>query len=513
MKTFAAIDVGTNSFHLIVVKIKSHGNFDVIDQTKEVIRLGEGSSGDIKRITDDAMNRGITALKTFKSIADLHQAEIRAVATSAVREAKNGKEFVENVKEQTGINIEIVNGFEEARLIYLGILKAVPVYNSTVLAFDIGGGSTEFVVGLKGEIKYSMSLKLGAVRLTQKFFNSELINDSTIVQCQKWAEGIVYPIVQEISKYDIQKVVASSGTAMAIGLILYAKNNPNKPLPRILNNYEITDKQLFEIEKIILSKKNLKERKEIPGLESQRAEIISAGVIILSSIIKLANIKSFVLSGMSLREGIVIDSLQKIARKKEVPELKNICAESVRHLSKKCNYDRTHCNHSAILACKIFDDLQSLHGLNAIDKEYLKYAALLHDIGYHIAHSQHHIHSLYIIKNSELLGFNEREINIIANVARYHRKSLPKETHADYANMDINSKNIISLLSAILRIADSLDRTHTQRIYDVETLIESDAIRIKLKVNNAVPEIELWSLERRKSLFEKVFGKKLVVEC
>ena len=170
MKTFAAIDVGTNSFHLIVVKIKSNGNFDVIDQTKEVVRLGEGSGGDIKHIPDDAILRGLTAMKTFKSIADLHNAEIRAVATSAVREAKNGKDFVETVAKEVGINIEIINGFEEARLIYLGVLKAVPAYSSRVLAFDIGGGSTEFVVGLKGEIKYSMSLKLGAVRLTQKYF-------------------------------------------------------------------------------------------------------------------------------------------------------------------------------------------------------------------------------------------------------------------------------------------------------------------------------------------------------
>ena len=426
MKTFAAIDVGTNSFHLIVVKIKSNGNFDVIDQTKEVIRLGEGSSGDIKCITDDAMNRGIAALKTFRGIADLHQAEIRAVATSAVREAKNGKEFIKKVKEQAGIDIEIVNGFEEARLIYLGILKAVPVYNSTALVFDIGGGSTEFVVGLKGEIKYSMSLKLGAVRLTQKFPSDEIINEERTKQCRKWAEGIIYPIVKEIKKHDIQKVVASSGTAMAIGLILYAKNNPNKTLPRILNNYEISDKQLFEIENLILSK-NLKEIKEIPGVESKRAEIISAGVIILSSIIKLANVKSFVLSGMSLREGIVIDSMQKITSGKQSPELKNIREDSVRHLSKKCNYDRTHCNHAANLSGSIFDDLQPLHGLNAVHKEYLKYAAILHDIGYHIAHSQHHIHSLYIIKNSELLGLTKKKSALLLILQGIIEKVYPRK--------------------------------------------------------------------------------------
>ncbi len=512
MKNFAAIDIGTNSFHLIVVKIKSNGNFDVIDQTKEVVRLGEGSSGDIKHLSAQAVERGIATLKTFKEIADVHKAEIRAVATSAVREAKNRKEFVKQVKEQTGIDIEIVNGFEEARLIYLGVLKAVPAFDSTILAFDIGGGSTEFVVGRKGEIKYSMSLKLGAVRLTQKFFDKDIADENKVEQCRKWAEGIVYPIVQEINKHEIQRVVASSGTAMAIGLMIYAKNNPNKLLPRILNNYEITDKQLLEVEKLILSKQTLKERKEIPGLESKRAEIISAGVIILSSIIKLTKVKSFVLSGMSLREGIVIDSMQKFSDKGEVPELQNIREESVSHLSQKCNYDRNHCKHSAILACKIFDDLQSLHGLNSEHREYLKYAAMLHDIGYHIAHSQHHIHSLYIIKNSELLGFNEREISIIANVARYHRKSLPKETHKDYADMDIISKNVINLLSAILRVADSLDRTHTQRIFDVETSIEDDAIRMKLKIKNVVPEIEIWSLERRKSLFEKVFAKKLIVE-
>lgn len=512
MKTFAAIDVGTNSFHLIVVKIKSNGNFDVIDQTKEVVRLGEGSGGDIKHISDDAIIRGLAAMKTFKSIADLHNAEIRAVATSAVREAKNGKDFVETVAKEVAINIEVINGFEEARLIYLGVLKAVPAYGSKVLAFDIGGGSTEFVVGLKGEIKYSMSLKLGAVRLTQKYFQNRVIDSENILECRKWAEGIVYPVVKEIDKYDIQKVVASSGTAMAIALMIYEKNNPAKPIPLVLNNFEVTDKQLFELEKVILSKQNVKSLKEIPGLESKRAEIISAGVIIFTAIIRLTKVKAFSISAMSLREGIVIDSMQKIANRKSVPELKNIRSESVKHLSKKCNYDRTHCNHSAIISCKIFDDLQQLHGLTAEHREYLEYAAILHDIGYHIAHSQHHVHSLYIIKNSELLGFNEKEISIIANVARYHRKSLPKETHTDFAEMDINSKNIINILSAILRIGDSMDRTHTQRIYDVKAEIDGDVIRIKLKIKNSIPEIELWSLERRKSLFEKVFKKKIVVE-
>jgi len=294
--------------------------------------------------------------------------------------------------------------------------------------------------------------------------------------------------------------------------MLYAKENPTKTIPRLLNNYDISSTKLSEIENLITSKKNVDEIKEIVGLEPKRTEIITAGVIILSSVIKMLNAEEFTLSGMSLREGIVIDSIQKLENHKVIPELINIREESINHLAKSSKYERAHCKHSAFLACQIFDDLQTLHGLNSIHREYLKYAAILHDIGYQIAHSQHHIHSLYIIKNSELLGFTEREIYIIANVARYHRKSLPKETHEDFANMDINSKQIIKILAAILRISDSLDRTHTQRIYNVETKIDGETINMKLKIKNDIPKIELWSLERRKSLFEKVFQKKLIVK-
>ncbi len=181
----AAIDVGTNSFHLIVVKVKEDGNFEIIDREKEVIRLGEGSSGDIKVIKDEAVERAISTLKKFKGIADSHNAPVRAVATSAVREAQNKNEFIEKVLKQTGVEIEVVSGQEEARLIYLGALAAVPIYNKKALVIDIGGGSTEFIIGRRGDSKFSISLKIGAVRLTQKFFPKNEITKVGIRKLQK----------------------------------------------------------------------------------------------------------------------------------------------------------------------------------------------------------------------------------------------------------------------------------------------------------------------------------------
>ena len=242
-KNLAAIDIGTNSFHLIVIGVKEEGNFEIIDREKEVIRLGEGSSGDIKVIKPEAVKRALDALNRFKGIADSHNASIRAVATSAVRESRNQDDFIKQVCEKTGINIEIISGVEEARLIYLGILKAVPVFDKKILAVDIGGGSTEFLVGKKGESVFSVSMKIGAVRLTQKFFPDFRVSKTRVQECRDWVEGELFQTANNIKKTNFQLCVGSSGTIMSAGLMISASKNkfvgtisspPNTPYSEML---------------------------------------------------------------------------------------------------------------------------------------------------------------------------------------------------------------------------------------------------------------------------------------
>jgi len=508
-QNFAAIDIGTNSIHLVVVKITEEGSFETIDQVKEVVRLGEDSENDIKHLTDAAIKRGINALKTFKGIAQSHNAKIRAVATSAVREASNKNDFLKKVKEQTGIDTEIISGHEEARLIYLGALRTLPIYDKTIMLIDIGGGSTEFLVAKEGVVLYSNSLKIGAVRLTNKFFPEGRITKSAINDTQTYAEGMIYPVFRDLQKFEIEKVVGTSGTIMACGNMIAAQKGEVKSSPTILNNFEFSNNQLRSIKKNVLNFKTTNERKSLPGLDSKRADIIPAGVILLSSIFEMLEIQSLVISGFALREGIVIDSIQKLNPNLIDSKVKNVRKESVLSLAANCRYDQKHCEHVSRLALKIFDQLKFFHNLDENCREYLEAAALLHDIGYHIAHSKHHRHSQYIIQNSELLGFNENEIQIIANVARYHRKSHPKSRHPQYEDLDQHSKSIVNKLSAILRLADSLDRTHQGIVSNIELKVYDNKVDLILHGLKELPEIETWSFNRRKSLFEETFNTKV----
>lgn len=507
----AAIDIGTNSFHLIVVKTDSDGNFDIIDREKEVIRLGEGNPGDIKTILRHSIERAVTALKRFKGIADSHNANIRAVATSAVREALNGEDFIATVLKETGIEIEVVSGHEEARLIYLGILKAVPIYDEQVLCFDIGGGSTEFIVGHKGNIKFSTSLKLGAVRLTHKFFPDYKVNKSLVKVCRNWVEGELFHVLRDTKEYSYNKVVGSSGTFLAAANMIAVRKGLELSAAMALNNFSFKAEELFELEEEILSKKTPALRKKIPGLDSKRVDIIPAGIIILASIVRLLGIKELTASDYALREGVIIDSIQSIKHSPELPSIVDIRMESVKKLADSSSYPREHCIHVAFLAGKIFDQTKDYHKLETKYKEYLEVAARLHDIGHHIAHSQHHRHTQYIIKNSELLGFTDNEINIIANVARYHRKSHPKNSHHDFAVLNEHNREVVMKLSALLRLADSLDRTHQKVVSDISVKDNGEIVNLNLVCDGKDPGIELWNLDRRKLLFEETFGKTINV--
>ncbi|MBU0473810.1 MAG: Ppx/GppA family phosphatase [Bacteroidetes bacterium] len=510
-KKLAALDIGTNSFHLIVVSVLPSGNFEIIDREKEVIRLSEGNIGDIKTVQPQSIERAVEAINRFKKIADSHDAIMRATATSAVREALNKNEFIAAVLKRTGVEIEVISGLEEARLIYLGILKAVPIYNTKSLSIDIGGGSTEFIVGESGKILYSNSLKLGAVRLTQRFFPDYVLSNERIAKARKWVEGVLAPILTPIKNQNVQIFVGSSGTIMNIGMMLQAaKGEGNKENP-ILNNFEFTADDLFEIEGKILRKKTAETRKTIPGVEEKRVDIIPAGVIIISTIFKLLKIEKMIISDYALREGIILDSMDKFDIGGDGTKLHNIRFESIKQLAESSKYDSKHCYFVSKLALKLFDQLSELHNLDENAREFLEAASILHDIGYHISHAQHHRHTYYIIRNSAILGFNNTEIEIIANVARYHRKSHPKKSHEGYNTLSENQQQIVKQLSAILRIVDALDRTHNSSVIDFTTSISQNKVTIKLQATENM-EVELWSLERRKALFEELFQRKVCVK-
>ncbi|MEE9429410.1 MAG: Ppx/GppA phosphatase family protein [Melioribacteraceae bacterium] len=303
----AAIDIGTNSFHLIVACLDDNNKIKIIDSARKVLRLNLVSQSK-NIIKQEAIDKAIEVLNEFSSIAKLYQAEIKAVATSAVREAENKSEFIEQVYNATKIKIKIIDGKTEAGLIYKGVQQAIDLGNKTTLCIDIGGGSTEFIVGKEGKVLFAQSVKLGAVRLTKMFFTNYLIDDSKIENCKKYVNQELSEIMKEISKYKIDLVIGSSGTINSVAQMKNAMSN--KVLDRNeFNGYMFSKEDLESIKTQILNAKTLEERKQIKGLEEKRADVIPAGVILLSTIFEMLEIKKITISSYALREGLVVDDV------------------------------------------------------------------------------------------------------------------------------------------------------------------------------------------------------------
>lgn len=513
MEILGAIDIGTNSFHLVVAKINSNKTFTVLTKDKEVVRLGNASN-DMKYISEEAMLRGISVLKRFKLVCQSFETQkIRAVATSATREALNRDEFIHRVKNETGIEIEVISGTEEARLIYLGALQALPIYNDKVLLIDIGGGSTEFLIGKRGNIKYANSIKLGAVRMTQKFFTDDKIKKSAVEEARLFVKGVITQVSREIKNEEVDLVVGTSGTITNIGFIIRADDKFEFEDSINMNRYTYDKAGLESAVKKILKAETHSDRLKIPGIDPKRSDIITAGAVILEQIFEELKVKKLTISNYALREGIIFDTISNYAGEDVSVHLSNVRYKSVISLGEKMNYDGKHAEQTRSIAVKIFDFLSGRYSLSENDEECLEAACLLHDIGYFISHSQHHKHSYYIIRNSELLGFNENEIELIANISRYHRKSHPKIKHENFNKLDIETQDKIRKLSGILRIADTLDRSHKSLVNSLSLRIEENTLVITVGTkNNQEPVLEIWGVNLRKELFETSFGLNVKVQ-
>jgi exopolyphosphatase/guanosine-5'-triphosphate,3'-diphosphate pyrophosphatase len=510
----AAVDIGTNSFHLIIAEADiNSGNFKILGREKEIVRLGSGST-DMKFLSNDAINRGIETLKRFKGLADSASAPLRAIATSAVREAINQGEFINRALKEAGVKVEIASGYEEARYIYLGIIQALPVFDKQILLIDIGGGSTEFLVGKQREIYYDNSLKLGAIRLTQRFFNSDKLESKSIKDCKKFIRGIMNPVTRQLKSFSFDAAAGSSGTIVSIASMVNAAKGGEPDIR--LNNFVFTKDELEKVVEELTDAKTVKQREKIQGLDPARADIIIAGVLILEQILKELKIKQLTVSDYALREGIILDTIETQYMLTKRDHLRDIRYRSVIKLAENFRYEKEHSKHVAELALKIFNQTQNLHKLSYPEREYLEAAALLHEVGSFVSHSQHHRHSYYLIRNSEMLGFTENEKEIIANTARYHRKSHPKQKHEAFAKLNHEDQVIVRKLASILRIADGLDRTHASAVKDLKCVTNNSELTLVLEKTNQNDdnqlELEIWGAESKKALFEETYGVKVKFE-
>lgn len=506
-KRIAAIDLGTNSFHAVIVDIYPDGSFRTIDKLKEMVILAE--KGMENHLSEDAMNRGLDALKRIKFLCDSQEVEeILAFATSAIREANNGGDFIQRMIDDVGIKARAIPGKMEAELIGYAIRHSISLDDEMVLMVDIGGGSVEFIIGNNQEFLYHNSLKLGVARMSAKFVKNDPITKDEIKSLRKHYKKTLKEVAEVMEKHKVKTMIGSSGTMENIGAMVADRTSltANMTLNELI--FQASDfKELYK--EFIRLDRN--ERKKISELDEKRIDIINPGMVLVKYLIKKFNIEEVKISEAALRDGMILNFL-----KKERPQLDLVAnfpdprKRSIFELLRKCNWPESHSRHVAGMALQLFDEFRDELKLDESDRELLEYATFLHDIGYYISYRKHHKHALYIIRHSDLRGFNEDEINIMANVARYHRRSTPKKRHEFYKKMAKPLRKKVKKLSALLRIADGLDRSHYQNVEDLE--IDNKEEKVILHITTmGDPELEIWGATRKSKLFEKVTGKKLEI--
>ena len=501
----AALDIGTNSFHLVIARLLDNG-YEVVAREKETVRLGHGG-GDMKELSVDAIDRGISALRRMQRIAAAHNAPVRAVATSAVREAHNSDIFLTRARREAKVDIEVISGLEEARLIHLGVLQAVPAFDQRLILVDVGGGSTEVLVGEHGETLAARSFKLGAVRLTDRFFAGGTTTTDSVKDCRSYIRSILASFEREVEDFGFDIAIASSGTAETVARIIHAARDDTGL--HTFNRFEFTVAELQSIADSLAKKKSSDDRRSTPGLDPTRADIIVAGALVLEGVADIFGIKSFVFSEAALREGVLLDT---IARQQggALHHLRDVSRRSIRALAERCDDDLAHSTHVAALALQLFDATESLHGLPADAREYLEAGALLANVGLVISHSKHHIHSYYVIRNSELTGLTDTEIEIIAQIARYHRKSAPKAGHTEFGRLSPDDQRLVKTLAAILRVAIGLDRSHDGRVRSVMAQVRRDRLVVEaLGKRGKEISLELYTANERSGLLEEVLGQRV----
>ena len=507
--TIAAIDIGTNSVHMVVARVTGTGRFEVITRHKELVRLGQGP-GEMKELTADAIDRGVVALERCRRIAESFDAQIVAVATSAVREADNRDEFISRALDEAGVVVDVISGYEEARLIHLGVLQALPVFDSVVLLCDIGGGSTELLYGLGQEILAARSLKLGAIRLTRRFFRGDSLEPGAVDACRRFVRDQVTPFVAETRSIRAESMVGSSGTIETLVSMARARAGES---PRSFNAEVLGIDEVAECIDAVVAAGDVAAIRKLPGVDEGRADILLAGALILHEVMRLAGARSLVFSDAALREGVLLDALQRHSGV-DHRELSDLRRHSVLHLMELCEEDPDHAVQVAWLSRRLFDGLESTLEVDPDAGELLEAAALLANVGLFISHSRHHQHSYYVIRNSEhMTGFSDREIEIIAQVARYHRKSAPSERHDPFRALSMEDRGLVRKLAAILRLAVGLDRSHAGAVASV-TVDCSTGDEITL-VAGAQPgvdlSLELYSAADRRQLLEEVTGRTVKV--
>jgi exopolyphosphatase/guanosine-5'-triphosphate,3'-diphosphate pyrophosphatase len=497
------MDLGTNSFHLLVADVHPDGHLDPLVREKEMLRLGDVVDRH-GAIPTAAADLAVGTVRRFRLLADAADAEeVLARATSAIRRADNGADVVDRILDETGVAVEVISGHEEARLIFGAIRASVVLDPSPALCLDLGGGSLEVMVGDARGMAWATSLPLGVARLTTEFVHSDPLSKRDRRALQARIVELLAPARAEVVGFEPKLAVGSSGTLESLAQLVAARREQE---PSSLNQLTITRAELEPLHKEIVSS-SAAQRLRMDGLEARRVDLVVAGSTFLMTAMDELSFDSLTISEWALREGIVLDAVGRHDAADWSEDPRAIRRASVHSLARRCNWPEPHSRQVALLALELFDATAALHGLDGADRELLEHAALLHDIGEHVSSAGHHRHSAYLVRNGQLRGFSPAEIEMLAAIVRWHRSGDPRVTE-EFPLLDAVAMARVRTLTALVRVADGLDRAREQNVYGLETMITPSLVLVRLR-RRGDAELEIWGARRKRALFEKVFDREL----
>jgi exopolyphosphatase/guanosine-5'-triphosphate,3'-diphosphate pyrophosphatase len=507
MPRYAAIDIGSNSIRMLAAEAGPDGEFKELAASRHVVRLGENVFRE-GRLSQPAMDLACQTLTLMaEEYRKLDVLAVRAVGTSALRDATNRAEFLARATQILVTSVEVISGLEEARLIHLGVQARWPQPKRRILITDIGGGSAELILSDSGRMIDAFSRPLGAVRLTELFLKGNPPDPRELARLEKHIQERIAAAVERIGTAPIERMVATSATAAAA---ICAANGVRRAKRAMADRFLATAAQIRRLY-LDASQRDLESRRKMTGIGPKRAEIIVAGVAVLNEVMTSLAIPRLYYSTAGVRDGIIADLVHRRVGR-EPDHLDGDERRVVRGLGRRYGTSANHARKVAQLAAMLFEGLHPLHRLTPVYGRVLEAAAYLFNIGHYVNDSRHHKHSLYLVMNADIPGFTDRERLGIANLCRYHRKSMPQPTHTEFQTLDPEMRNAIVLLAPLLRIAVALDQSQEQKVERVEVSILDRAVELRL-VSEGDTDIEQWHASRTAEVFREVYGKQLTIRA
>ena len=500
-RALAVIDIGSNTIRSLVVEPLPGGSYRVLDDEREVARLASGLTRR-RRLSRESERRAIEALRRMAEIARARGVRrVAVVATSAIRNATNRRQFVLRVREETGLRIRVISETEEARLAFESASLSFDLGDTPCAVADVGGGSTELIQALGTHIQSDRSFPLGAVSLTEMFLRTDPVK-------RREFKALRREVRRQLAggRLDLdpppQFLIASGGTATAVAQMAMARQGLER---RPVQGYEMTQAELLHLRSALL-RRTLAARRRFPGLSPDRADIIIAGVTILYEIMAHLKVNVLKISARGIRHAMLNRLIARLSGAAPDPFARRQRLKAAEVLARSLRSEQPHAGQVRRLATSLFDQMKASLDLDPDGRDLLQAAALLHDVGYVVGYRQHHKHAYNLIAHAPLDGFTPREREIIALVARYHRRSAPKKKHRFWASLPSEDRDLVRRLSALLRVADALDRRHSQRIRDIRCRVTRRHARFDLVARGDV-SVEIHAAEAKSKLFRKVFER------